>query len=137
MPIKRVLIVEDNEDNRHIYETILRHHGYDVLTAADGQDGLDAALREAPDLVLLDISLPGLSGWEIAEHLSAEQHTRDMVLVAVTAHACLEDRERARLLGFRSYMTKPVEPRRVVEEVRRFIGPALPLAEPASPILSN
>jgi len=137
MPIKRVLIVEDNEDNRHIYETILRHYGYDLLTAADGQDGLDAALREVPDLILLDISLPGLSGWEIAAQLSSEQHTRDMVLVAVTAHACLEDRERARLLGFRSYMTKPVEPRRVVEEARRFIGPALPLTEPASPILSN
>ena len=124
MAIKRVLIVEDHDDNRQIYETILRHHGYDVLTAADGQDGLDTALRETPDLILLDISLPRVSGWEIAQRLLAGPAASHTILIALTAHTCLEDRERARLLGFRGYMTKPVEPRRVVEEVRRFIGPA-------------
>lgn len=134
MAMKRVLIVEDNDDNRHIYETILRHHGYVVLTAADGQDGLEMAVREVPDLILLDISLPRLSGWEIASQLLANDDTRSIVLVALTAHAYSEDRERARELGFQSYMTKPVEPRRVVEEVARFIGPPLPL-EMTSPIL--
>ena len=135
MAVKRVLIVEDNDDNRHIYETILRHHGYVVLSAADGQDGLELAMREVPDLILLDISLPRLSGWEIASRLLANESTRSIVLVALTAHAYCEDRERARELGFQSYMAKPVEPRRVVEEVARFIGPPVPIGETAGPIL--
>lgn len=121
---KRILIIEDNEDNRLIYETILRHFGYAVSVAADGDEGWRLAQSSAPDLILLDISLPKLSGWEIAERVQQDQALRSCVLVALTAHAYPEDRERARELGFQSYMPKPVEPRRVLEEVERFLGPA-------------
>ena len=120
---KRILIVEDNEDNRLIYETILRHYGYAVEVAADGEEGWRLAETTVPDLILLDISLPKLSGWEIAERVQQNQQLRSCVLVALTAHAYPEDRERARELGFQSYMPKPVEPRRVLEEVERFVGP--------------
>lgn len=120
---KKILIVEDNEDNRLIYETILRHYGYQVVTAADGEEGLRLAVETAPDLILLDISLPKMSGWELAERVQQDQSLRSCVLIALTAHAYSEDRERARELGFQSYMPKPVEPRRVLEEVERFIGP--------------
>ena len=123
---KKILIVEDNEDNRLIYETILRHYGYEVVVAGDGEDGLRLASEQCPDLILLDISLPKMSGWELAERVQSDQALRSCVLVALTAHAYTEDRERARELGFQSYMSKPVEPRRVLEEVERFIGPAEP-----------
>jgi CheY-like chemotaxis protein len=126
MPAKAVLIVEDNEDNRLIYETILRHHGYHVLTAVDGEEGLQLAQAHRPALVLLDISLPRMSGWDVASALLRDERTRHIVLVALTAHAYAEDRLRARALGFQSYLAKPVEPRRVIDEVERFIGPPDP-----------
>jgi CheY-like chemotaxis protein len=132
MPDKVVLIVEDNEDNRLIYETILRHSGYHVLTAVDGEEGLQLAQMHRPDLLLLDISLPRLSGWDVASALLHDERTRHIVLVALTAHAYAEDRLRARELGFQSYLVKPVEPRRVVAEVERFIG----LPDHPSPPLS-
>ena len=121
---KKILIVEDNEDNRLIYETILRHYGYEVSVAADGEEGLRLAEAQLPDLILLDISLPKMSGWEIAERVQQNQALRSTVLVALTAHAYAEDRVRARELGFQSYMPKPVEPRRVLEEVERLVGAA-------------
>ena len=119
-----VLIIEDNEDNRLIYETILLYYGYTVLLAEDGETGLDLAEKHSPALVLLDISLPRMSGWEIAEKMQANDRLRSSVLIALTAHAHSEDRERARELGFQSYLVKPAEPRRVLEEVARFIGNA-------------
>ncbi len=128
---KTVLLIEDNEDNRIIYETILRHYGYDVLTAADGPEGLQAALDHRPDLILLDISLPEMNGWEVASRLQSDERTRHAVIIALTAHVYLEDRMRARELGFHSYLAKPIEPKKVVEEVERFIGPAGP--PPARP----
>lgn len=127
---KTVLIVEDNEDNRLIYETILRYYGYRVLVAADGLEGWLMAEKHEPALILLDISLPRLSGWEIAERVLASDRLRGVVLIALTAHAYHEDRDRARELGFQSYLAKPVEPRRVLDEVARFIGPGRPETPP-------
>ena len=131
MPAKVVLIVEDNDDNRLIYETILRHHGYHVLSAVNGEEGLELAQAHQPDLLLLDISLPRMSGWDVASALLRDERTRHIVLVALTAHAYAEDRQRARELGFQSYLAKPVEPRRVIAEVERFIGPP----DPPSPTI--
>ena len=121
---KTVLIVEDNEDNRLIYETILLYYRYTVVLAEDGETGLALAEKHSPALVLLDISLPRMSGWEVAGKMQADDRLRGAVLIALTAQAHPEDRERARELGFQSYLVKPVEPRRVVEEVARFIGSA-------------
>ncbi|HEY8469379.1 MAG TPA: response regulator [Longimicrobiales bacterium] len=121
---KTVLLVEDNEDNLVVYRTILDHVGYNVLEARDGEEGVSRAREEHPDLILMDISIPKIDGWEATRRLKADEATRDIPVIALTAHALEEDRERAMEAGCDGYLAKPIEPRRVVEEVRRFVGPA-------------
>jgi len=121
---KTVLLVEDNEDNLVVYRTILDHVGYNVLEARDGEEGVNRAREEHPDLILMDISIPKIDGWEATRRLKADEATRDIPVIALTAHALEEDRERAIEAGCDGYLAKPIEPRRVVEEVRRFVGPA-------------
>lgn len=123
--VKTVLLVEDNEDNLLVYRTILEHVGYSVIEARDGEQGLESARASHPDIILMDISIPKLDGWEVTRRLKADESTRDIPVVALTAHALEEDREKALLAGCDGYLAKPVEPRRVVEEVRRFIGSAV------------
>ena len=117
-----VLLVEDNEDNRIIYSTVLRHTGYAVVEALDGVQALELARSVRPDLILMDISIPEIDGWEATRILRQDAETRDIPIVALTAHALADDRERATLVGFTSYLAKPIEPRAVVAEVRRWIG---------------
>lgn len=119
---KTVLIVEDNEDNLVVYRTILEHIGYDVLEARDGEEGVERAHDNHPDLILMDISIPKIDGWEATRRLKGDEETRDIPIIALTAHALEEDREKARRIGCDGYLAKPVEPRRVVEEVERFVG---------------
>lgn len=126
---KTVLLVEDNEDNRIVFATILRHFGYEVIEAEDGENGLRLARSHHPDLVLMDISIPVIDGWEATRALKDGADTADIPVIAVTAHALAEDRARARAIGFDGFLAKPVPPRLVVEEVRRFIGPS---ARPAA-----
>lgn len=126
---KTVLLVEDNDDNRTVFATILRHYGYEVIEAEDGESGVELARTRQPDLVLMDISIPVLDGWEATRVLKRDTATSEIPVVAVTAHALSEDRARARAIGFDGFLAKPVQPRLVVEEVRRFIGPA---AQPAA-----
>lgn len=121
---KTVLLVEDNEDNLVVYRTILEHVGYHVLEARDGEEGIKSATENHPDLILMDISIPKIDGWEATRRLKADDSTREIPIVALTAHALEEDRERAINAGCNGYLAKPVEPRRVVEEVQRFIGMA-------------
>lgn len=121
---KTVLIIEDQADNRLIYQTALQHFGYDVLAAADGATGIDLAFRHIPDLILLDISLPKVTGWEIAETLRSDPATSSITIVGLTAHAYAKDVERAKQLGFDGYLTKPVVPRQVLAEVEKWIGKA-------------
>lgn len=117
-----VLLVEDNEDNRIIYSTVLRHLGYGVVEALDGVKAIELARSVKPDIILMDISIPEIDGWEATRILRQDPETRDIPIVALTAHALADDRERATSLGFSSYLAKPVEPRAVVAEVRRWIG---------------
>lgn len=119
---KTVLLVEDNLDNRTIYSTILRHHGFQVTDAVSGEEALERAAEDRPDVILLDISIPGLDGWSVASRLKQERGTRDIPIIAVTAHALAEHEERAREVGFDGYLAKPVSPLRVLEEVQRFTG---------------
>ena len=119
---QRVLLVEDNEDNRIIYSTVLRHLGYEVVEALDGLRAIELARSVKPDIILMDISIPELDGWEATRILRQDPVTKDIPIVALTAHALADDRERATALGFTSYLAKPVEPRAVVAEVRRWIG---------------
>lgn len=133
MSAKVVLLVEDNEDNRDIYTTLLRHVGYDVVEAVDGEHALRLAAQRTPDVVLLDISLPKLDGWQVARRLKAGADTRHVPIAALTAHAYQADREIAAAIGFDAYLAKPVEPRDVYACVLNLIGqperPDAPVAE--------
>lgn len=117
-----ILLVEDHEDNRIVYSTILEHFGYRVLLAGDGAEGVRMARESAPDLVLMDVSIPVMDGWQATATLKADPATARIPVIALTAHALPADRERAREVGCDGYLAKPVEPRRVLEEVRRFLG---------------
>jgi two-component system, cell cycle response regulator DivK len=119
---KTVLMVEDNEDNLVVYRTILEHVGYRVIEARDGEEGIQRAQQERPDIVLMDISIPKVDGWEATRRLKADEGTRSIPVIALTAHALEEDRQRALNVGCDGYLAKPIEPRRVVEEVGRFLG---------------
>ncbi|HKH92315.1 MAG TPA: response regulator [Gemmatimonadaceae bacterium] len=117
-----LLLVEDNEDNRIIYSTVLRHLGYRVIEAQDGVEAVELARTVQPDLILMDISIPRMDGWEATRILRRDSRTSAIPIIALTAHALADDRERAAEVGFSSYLAKPIEPRVVVAEVRRWIG---------------
>jgi len=124
MTTPTILLVEDNPDNRTIYGTILRHVGYNVAEAGSGEEGLRLARELAPSLVLMDVAMPGIDGWEATRILKADPNTAGIPVVALTAHAMTEDRRRAEEVGCDGYLSKPIEPRRVVEEVRRLLEQA-------------
>jgi CheY-like chemotaxis protein len=119
---KTVLLVEDNEDNRIVYSTILRHFGYAVTEALNGEEGIAKARSEHPDLILMDISIPVIDGWEATQVLKHDPQTREIPIIALTAHALASDREKAMEVGCDGYLAKPCEPRAVVAEVQRFLG---------------
>jgi two-component system, cell cycle response regulator DivK len=119
---KTVLLVEDNEDNRTVYRTILEHYGYEVIEAQNGEAGIRMARENRPDLILMDISIPVIDGWEATRILKADESTAGIPIIALTAHALATDRAKAGEVGCDGYLAKPCEPRRVVAEVERFIG---------------
>lgn len=118
---RTILLVEDNEDNVIVYRAILEHSGYRVLEARNGRDGIDVAREERPDLILMDIAIPVIDGWEATRILKADQTTLGIPIVALTAHAFESDREKAAEAGCDGYLVKPIEPRHVAEEVRRLL----------------
>ena len=120
-----VLLVEDNYDNLHIYSTILSHAGYHVLEATDGEAGLATARSGQPDLILMDVSIPKIDGWEVTRILKTDPATSSIPVVALTAHALASDRARAEEIGFDGYIPKPAEPRLVLAEVERRLGKAV------------
>lgn len=121
-----VLLVEDNEDNLRIYSTILTYSGYRVVEATDGEAGLAAARDRRPDLILMDVSIPKIDGWEVTRMLKADPATARIPVIALTAHALATDRERAEEIGFDGYISKPAEPRQVLAEVERRLGKPTP-----------
>lgn len=118
---KKVLLVEDHADNRAIYSIILEHGGFQIRTAEDGAEGVAAAREWMPDLILMDISLPGMDGISAARELKADPQTQNICIVALTALVFKEDRARADDAGFDGYLTKPIEPKQVLAEVRRLL----------------
>jgi CheY-like chemotaxis protein len=121
---KRVLLVEDNDDNRTIYATILAHYGYVVDESPNGLDGVRKAELLRPDLIIMDISLPIMDGLEATRCIRANPATATIPVIAVTAHARISDREQVLEAGCTEYLAKPVEPRRLIQEVSRLIGPS-------------
>lgn len=113
----RVLLVEDNEMNRDMLSRRLMRNGYEVLIAIDGQQGIDMAMIERPDLILMDMSLPVVDGWEATRRIKAEGTTRAIPVIALTAHAMAGDREKALAVGCDDYDTKPVEITRLLAKM--------------------
>ncbi len=121
-PRKTVLLVEDHEDTRLVLSAVLNHDGYSVLEAHDGAEGLDLARRHLPDLVLMDIHMPGMSGFEAAEALRDDSRTRAIPVVAVTADRFFGDRQRRAEALFHSCLWKPIAPTDLMDHLRTIIG---------------
>ena len=117
----RILLVEDNEMNRDMLSRRLDRRGYQVLMAVDGQQGVDMAAAEVPDLILMDMSLPILDGWEATRQLKAAPATRAIPIIALTAHAMSGDREKALEAGADDYDTKPIELPRLLEKIQSLL----------------
>ena len=118
---KTVLVVDDDADSRNICALFLQHHGYRVVEATDGEEGVRRARDEHPALVLMDVTLPRLDGWAATERLKDDPETAGIPVVILTGHALERDRARALALGD-GYLPKPCAPRRILEEVQRLIG---------------
>jgi CheY-like chemotaxis protein len=118
----KILLVEDNEMNRDMLSRRLQRRGHEVLVATDGAEGLAVAQRELPGLILMDMSLPILDGWEATRQLKADPATSTIPIIALTAHAMSEDRERAIVAGCDDYDTKPVEFPRLVGKIDALLG---------------
>jgi CheY-like chemotaxis protein len=117
----KILLVEDNEMNRDMLSRRLIRRGYKVATAVNGQQGVDMAVLESPDLILLDMSLPVLNGWDAALKLKADPATQAIPIIALTAHAMAGDREKALEAGCDEYDTKPVEIKRLLDKIKHFL----------------
>jgi CheY-like chemotaxis protein len=117
-----VLIVEDDEDNRVIYSTALRWRGYQVLEAANGQQGLAMATQHQPDLVLIDVRMPLMDGLQLRNELQAAADTRHIPAFAITAGVTPDEMERARATGFDLVLTKPLDPRDLIRAIANHFG---------------
>jgi CheY-like chemotaxis protein len=117
----RVLLVEDNEMNRDMLSRRLIRRGFEVSLATDGQQGVEMAVRETPDIILMDMSLPVLDGWAATRQIKSDQATHNIPLIALTAHAMAGDRDRAMQAGCDDYDTKPIEFGRLMEKIDRLL----------------
>jgi|SRR6516165_4396804 two-component system, cell cycle response regulator DivK len=118
----KILYVEDNEDNLYMMSNRLTRRGYEVILARDGAEGIAMAGSEAPALILMDLSLPVIDGWEATRRLKAEALTRNIPVIALSAHAMAGDREKAIEAGCDDYDTKPVELPRLLEKIAALLA---------------
>ena len=125
----RILLVEDNEVNRDMLSRRLKRKGYEVDFAVDGQQAIDAARDAAPDLILMDISLPVVDGWDATRQLKADDKTRQIPIIALTAHAMDSDRQKSLDAGCDDYDTKPVDFARLLQKVQALLDPPSPEPE--------
>ena len=122
--MKRVLIVEDVEFNRDLLVQLLEED-YDLLTAANGAAGIELAERERPDLILMDLSLPVVDGWEATRRIKANPGLRHIPIIALTAHAMMGDEDKARAAGCDDYLSKPIDEDLLFEKLGHFLGEGL------------
>ncbi len=118
----KILLVEDNEMNRDMLSRRLMKKGYELVMAMDGEQAIELAQTEIPDLILMDISLPGVDGWEATRRLKAKPETQAIPIIALTAHAMAGDREKCLEAGCDDYDTKPVEFPRLLEKIQGFLA---------------
>jgi CheY-like chemotaxis protein len=120
--MSKILVVEDNELNRDMLSRRLQRRGYEVVIAVDGQESVALAQSEAPDLILMDMSLPVLDGWEATRRLKAAPETKSIPIIALTAHVMSGDRDQALEAGCDDYDAKPIEMPRLLAKIEAFLG---------------
>jgi CheY-like chemotaxis protein len=120
----KILLVEDNEMNRDMLSRRLTRNGFEVVIAVNGQEGVDLATSSKPDLILMDMSLPILDGWEATRQVKANPATKAIPVIALTAHAMVQDKEKALAAGCDEFDTKPVELPRLLEKIKALLPPA-------------
>lgn len=118
---KRVLVVEDHEENRRIVRLLLAHAGIEMIEAVNGEEGLAAAERERPDVILMDIQLPGLDGYEVTRRIKANPELRHIPIIVVTSYALSGDDKKAFEAGCDAYVTKPFAPRELLAKIRGYL----------------
>lgn len=118
---QKVLVIEDNEQNLYLMNFILDKNGFEVIEARDGQEGIDIACSIKPDLILLDIQLPGMDGYEVARRLRENPEIKSVPVIAVTSYAMLGDREKALEAGCTGYIEKPINPVTFTDEIKSYI----------------
>jgi two-component system cell cycle response regulator DivK len=118
---KRILVVEDQEDNRQILRDLLGNFGYDIIEAADGEAAIVVAKSGRPDLILMDIQLPLLDGYEATRRIKADPDLNRIPIIVVTSYALSDDEGKARAAGCDAYFAKPYSPRRLLDKVREFL----------------
>jgi two-component system cell cycle response regulator DivK len=118
---KKILVVDDNQDSRELVVKVLKNKGYEMIEAADGEEALEKAVSERPDLILMDIAIPKIDGYEVTKRLKSLEEFKGTPIVALTAHAMMGDREKALEAGCEGYISKPINIRELPEQVRSFL----------------
>ncbi|HLA00029.1 MAG TPA: response regulator [Thermodesulfovibrionales bacterium] len=118
---KKILVVDDNQDSRELVVKVLKNKGYEIIEAIDGEEAVEKAIAQKPDLILLDISIPKLNGYEVTRILKGKEEVKDIPVVALTAHAMKGDRLKALEAGCEGYITKPINVRELPAQVKSFI----------------
>jgi len=118
----RILLIEDNDQNAYLVEFLLGERGWTIIQATEGSTGLKLADRETPDLILLDIQLPGMDGYEVARMLRSKKHLEETPIIAVTSYAMPGDRESCLAAGCTGYIEKPIDPGSFADQVEQYLG---------------
>ena len=118
----RILVVEDNPDNRTLLLDLLTSLSYEVLESVDGKDGVEKAISEKPDLILMDLSLPQKDGWQATKEIKANPETKDIPVIALTAHAMVGDKKRALDAGCNDYISKPIDMMELIKKVQEHLN---------------
>ena len=133
----KVLVVDDFEDNRAMYAEFLRYSGFDVTEASDGAEAIEKATALRPDVVIMDLSLPIVDGWEATRRLKAEPRTRDIPIVALTGHALEGHSQGAREAGCNRFLAKPCLPETLLETLRELLSGGAPPGHPSGPKMTK
>ncbi len=119
--MKKVLVIEDNEANLYLIRFILEENGFEVIEARTGADGVEKAIKEKPDLILMDIQLPDINGLEVTRRIRASEANSDISIIAVTSYAMTGDREKSRAAGCTGYIEKPINPEIFMTDIEKYL----------------
>lgn len=118
---KKILVVDDNNDSRELVVKVLKNQGYEMIEAIDGEDALEKAVSEKPDLILMDISIPKINGYEVTKRLKSLEEVKEIPVVALTAHAMRGDRAKALEAGCEGYISKPINVRELPAQIKSYL----------------